>query len=95
MIEGTIKEIRYAEQEAANIVADAKRQSEKISEEAKLASEKLYSDMISEAQQKAKKLRDSAETFGKQQTDEALFERALFGNTAENRRKGKRACEKK
>ena len=38
MIEGTIKEIRDAEQEAANIVADAKRQSEKISEEAKLAS---------------------------------------------------------
>lgn len=30
--------------------------------------------MVSEAQQKAKKLRDSAETFGKQQTDEALLE---------------------
>lgn len=33
----------------------------------------MYSDLVSEAQQKAKKLRDSAETFGKQQTDEALL----------------------
>ena len=30
-----------------------------------------------------------------EETGREIVERALFGNTAENRRKGKRACEKK
>ncbi|MGN0399975.1 MAG: hypothetical protein ACI4EO_07600 [Blautia sp.] len=72
MIEGTIKEIRDVEQQAENIVQDAKRQSAKISQEAKEASEKLYADMVSQAQQKAEKMRESVETYGNQQTEEAL-----------------------
>ena len=72
MIKGTIKEIRDVEQQAENIVQDAKRQSAKISQEAKEASEKLYADMVSQAREKAEKLRESVEASGNQQTEEAL-----------------------
>ena len=60
------------EQQAENIVQDAKRQSAKISQEAKEASEKLYADMVSQAREKAEKLRESVETSGNRQTEEAL-----------------------
>ena len=45
------------------------RDAEKKADE---ASKKLYADMVSEAQQKAEKLRESAENSEKQRTDEAL-----------------------
>ncbi len=72
MVEKTIKEIRETEQQADDIIAEAKSRSEKLLENARKEAENLESGMIEQAQDAAKKACRVAQDAGKETLEEAL-----------------------
>ena len=72
MVEKTIKEIRETEQQADDIIAEAKSRREKLLENARKEAENLESGMIEQAQDAAKKACRAAQAAGKETIEEAL-----------------------
>lgn len=72
VVEKTIKEIRETEQQADDIIAEAKSRSEKLLENARKEAENLESGMIEQAQDAAKKACKAAQNAGKETLEEAL-----------------------